>query len=374
MVTLSTKYNKSTLISVKEIAQKFNKTPSVIRHKLRQYQELLPADAIVYASFGQPGPEAMHLRRKYLHQFCELANIKVTYPRHPDYLMAQQIANIIHSYHIEMPGLLKKYQPLMPQGAIQLQKHTSTATLVLHKDYLDMFCEMAGIKRHEPKTSDWLNSHEIATTLHVRHNEFYSILHNMYINKILPECAIQERLNNGYKVLCLHKDYLDAFIEKANLTIVPQKDSTWLSSDEIRKKIGQKLANITTIVKNARTQMTAGAIDFRKSGPQVHLCLHQDYFDEFCAVTGLRAYETKDDTKWIGAREIERTFHISVPEMPRLLEQMQSVLPAGAIEYKKKGKRIKLYLHRDYISEFLIKSGLIDKRPILRTRLSQHTK
>lgn len=291
-----------------------------------------------------------------------------------DYLRAQQVASILHTHHAKMHGLLKKYQPIMPQGAIISKKHNTTDSFLLHKDFIDMFCTVANIKKYNIKTPEWLNSREIAQRLHIKHNNIYTLLRNIHDNDMLPKSVLNERLSGKTTTVCLHQDSLQDFINIAGITVIPQKDEQWLSPDDIRKKFSKKLINMPKMLQQLRNQMPSGAIEFRKRGPKIHLCLNQAYISEFCEITGLRIYEVKDDEKWIGARELENLFHIDVPQMPILFEQMQSKLPAGAIEYKKRGPKITLYLRRDYIHDFLNLSGLRQIKPSLQTMVSQHTK
>lgn len=354
-------------ISISEIATTFKMQSNTIRTKLLKLRHLLPPDAISYMTItGKPSTKSIYLRRKYLNTFCELGGIRIYPHTTPDYLCATDIANILHTQRQNIFQLLKQYQSLMPTGAIEKQRSKTSITLFLHKDYLNMFCEMAGLLYTKPKTSEWLNSREIAKTLHIKHNNIHNLLQQMHQGHILPESALQKRLNGKSIVLCLHQDYLPVFIEKSGLTIVPQKDNTWLSPEDIRQKFGQKLDNMPTVLRTIRDQMPTGAIEFRKSGPKTFLCLNQDYIDEFSALTGIRKYEIKDDEHWIGARELEALLHINAPQIPTLFKEMQSKMPSGAIEYKKRGPRITLYLHRDFIAEFIVKSGLCDIRPVLK--------
>ena len=371
----STKSN--TYIFPEEISQMFGTSARTIRNKIRQFKDLLPSDATTLSPKGRPGPQIYILKRQYLQQFCNLAEIvETTYTPDSNYLRADQIANILHSYHGKIYDLFKKYQPLMPKNAIRFQKNKTRTTLVLHKDFLDMFCEMAGLQKQILKTSEWLNSHEIAKQLHIKYNKIPAILHRLYTDEILPKSALQERLCGKIKTIYLHKDHLQDFVTAANLHIVPQKDENWLSANEIRQKFQRTLDGLPATLQEIRSQLPSGAIEFRKTGPKVHLCLNQKYLEDFCAITGLQIYETKDDAIWIGARELEAMFHTHIPQMPQLLKEMQSKMPSGAIEYKKRGPKIRPYLRRDYITEFLKISGLYETHRKIKQMINiqQHIK
>ncbi len=364
-----------TYIFPEEISQIFGIQTRTARDKLRRVKNLLPPDATTLAPKGRPGPQIYILKRKYLQQFCKLAQISKSFTADSNYLTATDIAHILHSHHSQIYGLLTQYQHLMPQGAIQAQRKYSRTTLVLHKDFLDIFCKMAGLEKQILKTSEWLSSREIARQLHIKHNEIPATLKTLYVNGALPKSVLQERLCGKTKTIYLHKDHLQDFVTVANLYIVPQKDENWLSADDIRKKFQRGLNGLPVTLQEIRSQMPSGAIEFRKSGPKIHLCLNQKYIDDFCAITGLYIY---DDKNWIAAREIEEMFHTHVSQMPQLFKEMQSKLPAGAIEYKRRGPKITLYLRRDYLFEFLEKSGVYELNPKIKKMVMQqnmkHTK
>ncbi len=365
-----------TYIFPEEISQIFGIQTRTARDKLRRVKNLLPPDATTLAPKGRPGPQIYILKRKYLPQFCKLAQISKSFTADSNYLTATDIAHILHSHHNQIYGLLTQYQHLMPQGAIQAQRKYSRTTLVLHKDFLDIFCKMAGLEKQILKTSEWLSSREIARQLHIKHNEIPATLKTLYVNGALPKSVLQERLCGKTKTIYLHKDHLQDFVTVANLYIVPQKDENWLSADDIRKKFQRGLIGLPVTLQEIRSQMPSGAIEFRKSGPKIHLCLNQEYMNDFCAITGLYIYDTKDNAIWIGAREIEEMFHIHIPQMPQLLKEMRSKMPSGTIEYKKCGQKIRPYLRRDCITEFLKESGLYETYPKIKQTilLQQHTK
>jgi hypothetical protein len=366
--------NNDTFIFPDTISKMFNIRARTVRNKLRHFKDMLPPDATTLAPKGRPGPQIYILKRKYLQQFCKLAQISKSFTADSNYLTATDIAHILHSHHSQIYGLLTQYQHTMPPGAIQLQKHTTKYILVLHKDFLDMFCEIAGIQKSILKTPEWLNSREIARQLHIKHDKIPSILNDLYTQGTLPKSILQKRRCGKVTTIYLHKDYLQDFVTAAKLQTIQKKDDNWLSAKEIRQKTKRRLNNLPTMLHELRSQMPNGAIEFRKSGPKTHLCLNQEYMNDFCAITGLYIYDTKDDKIWIGARELEQMFHTHIPQMPQLLKEMQSKMPSGAIEYKKNSTRISPYLRRDYITEFLKITGLYETHPKIKKMLLMQEK
>lgn len=366
--------NNDTFIFPDTISKMFNIRARTVRDKLRHFKDMLPPDATTLAPKGRPGPQIYILKRKYLQQFCKLAQISKSFTADSNYLTATDIAHILHSHHSQIYGLLTQYQHTMPPGAIQLQKHTTKYILVLHKDFLDMFCEIAGIQKSILKTPEWLNSREIARQLHIKHDKIPSILNDLYTQGTLPKSILQKRRCGKVTTIYLHKDYLQDFVTAAKLQTIPQKDENWLSADDIRQKFQKKLDGLPVTLQKLRSQMPSGAIEFRKTGPKIHLCLNQKYLDDFSSITGLYIYETKDDAIWIGARELEQMFHTHIPQMPQLLKEMQSKMPSGAIEYKKNSTRIRPYLRRDYITEFLKITGLYETHPKIKKMLLMQEK
>ena len=174
------------------------------------------------------------------------------------------------------------------QGKIEERQSGRNTPLCLHRDALDEFADLSGLKRRREipkKTNKWLTAEELM--------QFFTNTHKEISKKLLEladtmKGKIEERQSGARTPLCLHRDALDEFAELSGLEKKPpKKTSEWLSSSDLKRyfahsndTIAEKLLELADTMK--------GKIEKRLSGPHTTLCLHRDALDEFARLSGLK--------------------------------------------------------------------------------------
>ena len=103
------------------------------------------------------------------------------------------------------------------------------------------------------------------------------------------------------------------------------------------------------------------AIQRKRSGSQIVLCLNINAIDEFCKMSGLKRVDDtigEKTSEWLGANELRVKYIVGDPtKILRAMEQYADKIP-DAIQRKRSGPNVGLCLNINAIDEFCKLSGL----------------
>lgn len=232
----------------------------------------------------------------------------------------------------------------------------------------------------EIKTDKWLCATDLSRYI-IGHPQkvFIAMQEQM---QYMPH-AIKLMKNRGRITVFLNQDFIDEFCQRANLVQRNKKqcpDKNWLNADHARKYIIGDAAKIRQVFIQQKENMPYAFQEFLTSRGKV-LFLNREYIDELCEKTYLQRrnntktdvphnknekskkirkancyQETKGDD-WLTPYEFPKNI-IAVPSVIRkALIELQPQMPY-AIQYKKNLTRITICLHRNYLDEFFVKSGI----------------
>ena len=352
-------------LNVQELTQYFPYNYKVIGKKLVELADTMKGK-IEKRRSGANTPLCLH--RDALDEFAHLSGFKKRLPQKTDeWLSAKDLMEYFVGGDTKILRELKKLVAAkkMP-GKIEKRQSGSQTPLCLHRDALDEFTRLSGLKRRRDlpkKTDEWLTAQEL--TRYFPYN--YKV-----IEKKLVELAdtmkgkIEKRQSGSQTPLCLHRDALDEFAHLSGLdrrSEIQEKTSEWLTAQELmqfftntHKEISKKLLELADTMK--------GKIEKRQSGSQTPLCLHRDALDEFTRLSGLKRRRDlpKKTDEWLTAKELMQFFTNTHKEISKKLLELADTMK-GKIEKRQSGARTPLCLYRDALDEFAELSGLEKKPP-----------
>ena len=345
-------------LTAQELTQYFPYNYKVIGKKLVELADTMKGK-IEKRRSGANTPLCLH--RDALDEFAHLSGFKKRLPQKTDeWLSAKDLMEYFVGGDTKILRELKKLVAAkkMP-GKIEKRQSGSQTPLCLHRDALDEFTRLSGLKRRRDlpkKTDEWLTAQEL--TRYFPYN--YKV-----IEKKLVELAdtmkgkIEKRQSGSQTPLCLHRDALDEFAHLSGLdrrSEIQEKTSEWLTAQELmqfftntHKEISKKLLELADTMK--------GKIEKRQSGARTPLCLYRDALDEFAELSGLEKKPPKKTSEWLSSSDLKRYFaHSNETIAEKLLELADTM--KGKIEKRLSGPRTTLCLHRDALDEFARLSGL----------------
>ena len=352
-------------LTAQELTQYFPYNYKVIGKKLVELADTMKGK-IEKRRSGANTPLCLH--RDALDEFAHLSGFKKRLPQKTDeWLSAKDLMEYFVGGDTKILRELKKLVAAkkMP-GKIEKRQSGSQTPLCLHRDALDEFTRLSGLKRRRDlpkKTDEWLTAQEL--TRYFPYN--YKV-----IEKKLVELAdtmkgkIEKRQSGSQTPLCLHRDALDEFAHLSGLdrrSEIQEKTSEWLTAQELmqfftntHKEISKKLLELADTMK--------GKIEKRQSGSQTPLCLHRDALDEFTRLSGLKRRRDlpKKTDEWLTAKELMQFFTNTHKEISKKLLELADTMK-GKIEKRQSGARTPLCLYRDALDEFAELSGLEKKPP-----------
>ena len=345
-------------LTAQELTQYFPYNYKVIGKKLVELADTMKGK-IEKRRSGANTPLCLH--RDALDEFAHLSGFKKRLPQKTDeWLSAKDLMEYFVGGDTKILRELKKLVAAkkMP-GKIEKRQSGSQTPLCLHRDALDEFTRLSGLKRRRDlpkKTDEWLTAKELM--------QFFTNTHKEISKKLLEladtmKGKIEKRQSGSQTPLCLHRDALDEFTRLSGLKRrrdLPKKTDEWLTAKELmqfftntHKEISKKLLELADTMK--------GKIEKRQSGARTPLCLYRDALDEFAELSGLEKKPPKKTSEWLSSSDLKRYFaHSNETIAEKLLELADTM--KGKIEKRLSGPRTTLCLHRDALDEFARLSGL----------------
>ena len=308
---------------------------------------------------GSQTPLCLHIDA--LDEFAHLSGLErrsEIQEKTSEWLTAQELTRYFpYNYKVIEKKLVELADTM--KGKIEERQSGSQTPLCLHRDALDEFADLSGLKRRRDlpkKTDEWLTAEELM--------QFFTNTHKEISKKLLEladtmKGKIEERQSGAQTPLCLYRDALDEFAELSGLKRrrdLPKKTDEWLTAKELmqfftntHKEISKKLLELADTMK--------GKIEERQSGARTPLCLYRDALDEFAELSGLEKKPPKKTSEWLSSSDLKRYFaHSNETIAEKLLELADTM--KGKIEKRLSGPRTTLCLHRDALDEFARLSGL----------------
>jgi hypothetical protein len=268
--------------------------PAKIQSALEQLQSEMPY-AIEEMQSGGHAVICLHL--EYLKEFCERTGLKLKtellYKQENLLSVSELAGKYIIGSNIKIRTALKMLQDEMPHAIKEIQ-NGSMITLALDIEYLDEFCEKAGLQRKQilPRHSDnFLHAKELAGK-HIVGNYLKIRTAMETLQNEMPYAIKGMELGGLY----LDITYLDEFCERSGMRrkqVIRQKTKNDLSAAELAGKyiVGQ-YTKIQSALEQLQSEMPY-AIEEMQSGTRTPLCLHIEFLDEFCERAGLKRKETR---------------------------------------------------------------------------------
>ena len=253
------------------------------------------------------------------------------------------------------------------KGKIEKRLSGPHTTLCLHRDALDEFARLSGLKKRLPqKTDEWLSAKDLMEYFVGGGTKILRELKKLVAAKKMLG-KIEKRQSGGNTPLCLHRDALDEFAHLSGLerrSEIQEKTSEWLTAQELTryfpynyKVIEKKLVELADTMK--------GKIEKKLSASRTSFCLRFDSLDEFTRLSGLKRRRDlpKKTDEWLTAEELIQYFPYAAAVISKRLLELADKMP-GKIEERQSGRNTPLCLHRDALDEFADLSGLKRRREL----------
>ncbi len=346
-------------LTARELTQYFPYRDTLISEKLVVLAKEMPG-RIEKRQSGSHTALCLHIRA--LDEFARLSGLEKRHeiPEKTDeWLSAKELtqyfARMEHSIRKKLVALAKK----MPDKIKKRQSRAKTP-LCLHRDAIEEFAQLSGLKKRVPqKTDEWLTPLELTQHFPYRKNE---IKEKLVALAETMKGKIEKRQAGSHFPLCLHISALDEFAHLSELKKrVPQKTDEWLSPLELTqhfsynyKVIEKKLVTLAETMK--------GKIEERQSGPKTILCLHISAIEEFAQLSGLKKRVPQKTDEWLSAPELRQYFQPTKEVISEKLVTLAETMK-GKIEKRQSGTKTILCLHISAIEEFAQLSGLKKRLP-----------
>ncbi|MCQ2562191.1 MAG: hypothetical protein MJ158_01060 [Alphaproteobacteria bacterium] len=282
--------NKSEFLSVRQIQKYVYGGHNKIYNLLKKYSQQYPNHIKLKNTGGNR--QAVYLNKKYLDKFISLSCLipyNNDFVKTDKWLSVAELERTIVGHHKTILAMLKEKQIIMPY-AIQYKKIGSNIALCLDKNYLSDFMKDTNFVLRtdlasERKTSDWLNTIELKEFVLEEKKKLRQKLRDL--QDVMPY-AIQTKFHKAQFCICLHKNYIDEFLQKtgfkrAGPEITSQKTIAWLSATDIQKYVVATQSQIQELLVKYTKLKGREFIAYKKAEgkKQPILCLNKKYLKNF---------------------------------------------------------------------------------------------
>ena len=213
-------------LTAQELTQYFPHKYKVIEKKLVELADTMKGK-IEKRQFGVRIPLCLH--RDALDEFAHLSGLErrsEIQKKTSEWLTAKELTQYFpYSYKVILEKLEKLADTM--KGKIGKRQSGPWTPLCLHRDALDEFADLSGLKRRRDlpkKTDEWLTAEELM--------QYFPYKHKVILEKLekladTMKGKIEERLSGARTPLCLHRDALDEFARLSGLKrrgeVTPEK-------------------------------------------------------------------------------------------------------------------------------------------------------
>ncbi len=213
-------------LTAQELTQYFPHKYKVIEKKLVELADTMKGK-IEKRQFGVRIPLCLH--RDALDEFAHLSGLErrsEIQKKTSEWLTAKELTQYFpYSYKVILEKLEKLADTM--KGKIGKRQSGPWTPLCLHRDALDEFADLSGLKRRRDlpkKTDEWLTAEELM--------QYFPYKHKVILEKLekladTMKGKIEERQSGARTTLCLHRDALDEFARLSGLKrrgeVTPEK-------------------------------------------------------------------------------------------------------------------------------------------------------
>ena len=213
-------------LTAQELTQYFPHKYKVIEKKLVELADTMKGK-IEKRQFGVRIPLCLH--RDALDEFAHLSGLErrsEIQKKTSEWLTTKELTQYFpYSYKVILEKLEKLADTM--KGKIEKRQSGVRTPLCLHRDALDEFADLSGLKRRRDlpkKTDEWLTAEELM--------QYFPYKHKVILEKLekladTMKGKIEERQSGARTPLCLHRDALDEFARLSELKrrgeVTPEK-------------------------------------------------------------------------------------------------------------------------------------------------------
>lgn len=277
-----------------------------------------------------------------------------------DWLSVKDLHGVFVGGLQEIYSNLQKYASVYPDVISYrlMPGYKKRQVLCLKKSFVSEFAKITGLELRD--NENFLSARKVKKHVFGNLEKISSAL-SQYAQRY-PERVKVKRLGIKKLQILLNKNYLDDFISVSGLVSYNDKDllktDDWLSVKEIEKFVVGNHNDFLHLLREKQSLMPY-AIQYKKTGSNIILCLNKKYIDDLANANGLVLRKNLPESKttdWLTNVELKEFIANGEKQIRRKLKELKSVMPY-AIQIKVHKAKLGLCLNKKYLDEFLQKSG-----------------